>query len=144
MIVVGETGLIRWSCVRGDLGPDDIDAFVGHLRGTRSRPGLIMFDITHDISPPTAPERRDIADAVRDTLASTSGIAGHVVVSNSAVARGVLTAINWMVKTPFPEHVASSPTAGLVWAKQQSPELDVDAFQEAVAHEVPWYAALRW
>ena len=49
-----------------------------------------------------------------------------------------------MVKTPFPEHVASSPTAGLVWAKQQSPELDVDAFQEAVAHEVPWYAALRW
>lgn len=144
MIVVGETGLCRWSCVRGELGPGDLATFVGHIRGTRTRPGLVMVDITHDISPPTAAERRDIADAVRDCLAGTTGIAGHVVVSNSAVARGVLTAVNWMVKTPFPEHVASSPEAGLAWARKHSPELDVDATMKAIAREVPWFSALRW
>jgi hypothetical protein len=143
MIVVGETGLCRWSCVRGELGPGDIATFVGHIRGTRARPGLVMVDIAHDITAPRAAERRDIADAVRDCLAGTTGIAGHVLVSNSAVARGVLTAINWVVKTPFPEHVASSPEAGLAWAKQQSPELDVDATLQAIARQVPWFATLR-
>jgi hypothetical protein len=138
MIVVGETGLVRWSCVRGELGPGDLEAFVGHIRGTRTRRGLVMFDVTHDISAPTAAERREIADAVRDCLAGTTGIAGHVVVSNSAVARGVLTAVNWMVKTPFPEHVASSPEAGLAWAKKHSPEVDADGLLQALARLVPW------
>jgi hypothetical protein len=144
MIVVGETGLVRWSCVRGELGPGDLEAFVGHIRGTRTRPGLVMVDITHDISAPTAAHRREIADAVRDCLAGTTGIAGHVVVSNSAVARGVLTAVNWMVKTPFPECVASSPEAGFAWAKKHSPDLDVDVVLKTIARQVPWFSALRW
>lgn len=144
MIVVGETGLARWSCGRGTVSPGDVDVFVRHIRETRPRPGLVMVDLMHDISTPSASERRQIADAVRDTLTGIKIIAGHVVVTNSPVARGVLTAVNWIVKTPFPETTSSTPAAGLAWARAQSPALDVDAVLAEINAQVPWWSGLRW
>jgi len=144
MIVVGETGLCRWMCGSGTIAPGEVDIFVAHIRGTRPRPGLVMVDLVHDISTPSAADRRHIAEAVRTVLSTSPDIAGHALISNSAVARGVMTAINWVAKTPFPEGTFSTPADGLAWAAQRSPTIDPAAMLAVLHEQVPGFASLRW
>ncbi len=144
MMVAGESGLCRWMCGSGTIAPGDVDGFVAHIRATRPRRGLVMIDFVHSISTPSAADRRLIAEAVREVLSSSPDIAGHALVSNSSVARGVMTAINWMAKTPFPESTFATPALGLAWAAQLSPTIDPGAILADLHEQVPGFASLRW
>lgn len=140
--MVGEVGLCRWSVGQGDVS-GDVDAFVLHIRQTVPRPGLVLLDIMHSISAPSASDRRRLAEAVRDTFGSR-GVAAHAVASDSFIARGVMAAIRWVAPTPFPEAVFRSPAMALAWAKQQSPALDVPGVVAALRLAVPGFEDLRF
>ena len=145
MIVTGETSLCRWAFGQGPVERGDIDAFVAHIRGTVDRPGLVLVDILHNLTPaPAATDRRRIADAVNDVLVPCTAITGHAVVLNSAIALGAVTAMNWAVKTPFPEATFSSPERALAWARSRSPALDESAVLAAWRAQIPGFAALQW
>ena len=126
------------------VAPGDVDGFVAHIRATRPRRGLVMIDFVHSISKPSAADRRLIAEAVREVLSSSPDIAGHALISNSAVARGAMTAINWMAKTPFPETTFATPGEGLTWAAHISPTIDPVGMMAVLEERVPGFASLRW
>lgn len=140
MLTVGEVGLCRWSVGQGDVS-GDVDAFVFHLRSTKPRDGLVLLDIMHDISAPSASDRRRLAEAVRDTFGS-NGVAAHAVATNSFIARGVMAAVRWVAPTPFPEGVFRTPVAALAWAVERSPRLDVGAVLADLRSAVPGFDRL--
>jgi len=45
--------------------------------------------------------------------------AGLVLVTDSAMLRGVLTAIYWISAPPFPYHVADTTVRARIWAREQ-------------------------
>ncbi len=141
MIVVGETGLVRWSVAKGPTSAGDIDVFVEHLRTARSHPGLVLLDISQNITAPSSASRRAISDAVLEHVNKGTLLAGHAVVSDSFVARGIMIAVAWLTNTPspWPEQIFSDPATALAWAKELSPGVDVDAVHDAWRREVPWY-----
>jgi hypothetical protein len=61
---------------------------------------------------------------------------GCAYVSRSAVGRGILTALGWIVSPPFPMKTFDSLEPGLQWLKTQLPELDL-------AHSYQKYTSLR-
>ena len=142
MMALGETGLVRWAVGRDVVYEDVLDRYIAHLRRPRAR-GLVLLDIIHGASTPDAERRRAVAAAVRE-IARSGEIVGHVVVTNSSVARGVLAAINWFADPGFPEVVVATPAEGLARARLMSPGVDPDAVLAALQAEVPWFSALRW
>lgn len=139
---LGETGLVRWACGHRVVFEDEVDRYVTHLLRPRPR-GLVLLDVMHDVGSPDAQRRRLVADAVREVAAGDE-VYGHVVVTNSAVVRGTLAAINWFAKASFPEVVVATPAEGLARAKLMSPTVDPDAVIAALHAEVPWFSGLRW
>ena len=61
---------------------------------------------------------------------------GCAYVSRSAIGRGVLTAVTWIVSPPFPMKAFDSVDSGLRWLSSLLPELDPQPFYEK-------YAAIR-
>lgn len=141
----GRVGVCGWCCMVGTLTDADVDGFVGHIQdfGSRLVTGALVLDIAHDISLPTALQRKRIIDAV-DSIPSKDRLGGHAVVTNSSVAGGVLKVVNWFVKTSFPEKVFDSPADGIAWLAEMNPRLDVKALREALHANVPGFGALRW
>lgn len=139
-------GSCQWSCVVGAVDDDIVAQFVDHIGGLSAAPprGVTVIDLAHGISAPNARQRTAIATAVAN-VRHKDRILGHAVVTNSAVARGVLTAINWLATArPFPEKVFDAPRPALAWLKERDPELDLAAVLDGVAKEVPSFRSLRW
>ena len=65
-----------------------------------------------------------LLSARRDKLRQTC--VGCAYVSRSALGRGVLTAVGWIVSLPFPLKAFDSLDPGLHWLKTQLPELDLE------------------
>ncbi|MFT3776213.1 MAG: hypothetical protein QM820_63525 [Minicystis sp.] len=103
-----------------------------------------MLDLVHGITAPNATQRKAVATAVAE-VPRKERILGHAVVTNSAIARGVLIATNWLVTSrPFPEKVFDEPRAALEWLRSRDPAVSLDAVLATVAKEVPTFTSLRW
>lgn len=145
MFASGDVGVCRWAFFRGATTDAMVDQLVAHIRASRPREGTVLIDIAYDITLPSALQRTRIAESVKDALGSHRRlISGHAVVTNSAVTRATMTAINWLVRPQFPEQIFSDPTSGLTWLKQLSPTVDLDATQAAIRAAVPGFSGLSW
>jgi hypothetical protein len=142
MMALGETGLVRWACGQNVVYGDELHRYIEHLRRPRPR-GLVLFDVVVGVAAPEVEHRRIIGSVVREVAASGE-IVGHVLVTDSAIARRVLAAINWFAAPPFPEVVAGSLAEGLAAAKAMSPAIDVDDVLAVLHDRVPWLSAVRW
>jgi hypothetical protein len=137
--------MCQWALVRGRLNEDTIASFVEHVKRVASghRPGLLVLDMAHDISAPNPLQRKLITDAVNDGTGKDF-IAAHAVVSNSAIARGVLTAVNWFVTSrPYAERVFSNPREALTWLATHG-DVDVEAALRDISTAAPPFETLRW
>ena len=131
--------------MRGEAHQATVDALISHIRTSRLRPGLVMIDIAYEVSLPTALQRKQIADAVKETIASSGvGIEAHALVTSSTVARAALTAINWFVAPEFPERVFGDVPSALSWCRERSPRVDPEALLGEVRRAVPGFDGLRW
>jgi hypothetical protein len=142
MMALGETGLVRWVCGQNVVYGDELHRYIEHLRRPRPR-GLVLLDVVIGASVPEVEHRRLVGSVVRE-VAAGGEIVGHVVVTDSAIARSVLAAINWFAAPPFPEVVAGSLAEGLAAAKAMSPAIDVDGVHAVLHAEAPWLSAVRW
>ncbi|MEZ4231044.1 MAG: hypothetical protein R3B89_17850 [Polyangiaceae bacterium] len=129
-------------------GFSDVDArdFAEGIRrmGALTRENdIVVLDVCYDIPLPKPMHRKLIADAV-ESIPDKSHVAGHALVSNSTVAQGVLTAINWFVKPDFPEKVFGDPAAALAWLNAQLPSLSPRRVLDAISRDVPEFDRLRW
>lgn len=144
----GAVGLCRWSLTHGRLSADDLAGYLANVNRLADLGGKphVVLDIAHDISLPTPVQRKTIADAVQALpLGSKRLIAGHAVVVNSAIGRGVLTAINWFVsERPFAERVFASPDKALLWLAERLPETSPGLVLADIGRQAPHFRSFTW
>jgi len=140
----GATDSCRWAVVIGKVTDADVERFVEHVRSIgEGGPGTVVLEVAHRITMPTPLQRQRITDAVR-ALPNKHFIGGHAVATNSAAARGVLTAVNWFVERSFPEKVFADPTSAAAWLAECNPAIDAGALLETIGNGAPPFGALRW
>lgn len=141
----GELPGVSWACVVGEASDETLEAFVAQLErvGRRSLPGHVVLDLMHDVPLPNPLQRQRLTEAVQKVTAR-GGVGGHALVTNSTIARGVLSAINWFVRPAFPERTFREPKAAVAWLCSLNPKLDGDALLADIERHAPPFRALRW
>ena len=145
MLYTGSSGPCHWSVIQGAMTEADTDAFVAHLRRLASdaRAGQLALEIAYDMPMPTPVQRRRIVEVLNGSP-KLELVAGHALVVNSQIGRGLLTAINWVVRPPFEERVFSRPDDALGWLRERNPDFDPQALLRSVESTCPGFARLRW
>lgn len=133
-----------WSVITGSLHDRDINQFVAHIRsiGANGKP-TVVIDIAHSVSLPNPLQREQIIDAV-GSIEHKHLVLGHAVVTNTAIARGVLQVVNWFVPPKFPERVFRSPGEAIDWLGKQVADLDRDGLLADIERSVRSFGSLRW
>ena len=144
-VFTGESGPCRWALIQGELDETSVAAFIAHLRGLTEdvRPRQLVLDVLHDVPMPTALQRRQIVEVLQSSD-KLDLVAGHALVNNAAIGRGVLTAINWLVRPPFDEKVFSSLDDAALWLQERNPALDPAALAASIRRAYPGFDRLRW
>jgi hypothetical protein len=143
MLHTGIFSSCAWSVLSGRIDDDDVAGFVRHLRGIRPEAGdTVVLDIAHSVSLPNPMQRKQLVDAV-GSIDAKRLILGHAVVTNTAVARGVLQVVNWFVTPVFPEKIFRAPGEAVDWLATRAPHLDRDGLLRDL-ERVPGFARLHW
>ena len=134
-----------WALLSGRIEDADVTGFVAHIRGvtTIQAPDPVVLDLAYSVSLPNPMQRKQIVDVVA-SLKGKHRIAGHAVVTNTAVARGVLQAVNWFVTPAWAEKVFRTPREATTWLQTLSPELDVDGLFTEIERAAPGFRGRRW
>lgn len=141
----GSVGPCRWSLVQGNFGEEETTGFYAYLREMvrTVRPQQLVLDIAYDTPMPSPLQRRQIIE-ILSSSPDLGLVAGHALVMNTTLGRGLLTAINWVVRPPFEEQVFSEPSAAMRWLKERNPALDLEALRRDILRACPGFDALRW
>lgn len=133
-----------WAVLTGRIQDADVAGFVRHIGGIHVQSGdALVIDIAHSVSLPNPMQRKQIVDAV-GSIDAKERIVGHAVVTNTAVARGVLQVVNWFVTPVFPEKIFRSPGEAVAWLTTRAPRFDGDGLLRELEQRVPGFAQLRW
>lgn len=137
--------MCHWALVRGGFDDDAASTFIAHLRhmSANVQEGQLVLDLLHDIPMPTALQRRQIVEVLQrsDRLHL---VRGHALVSNAAIGRGVLTAVNWVLRPPFEEKVFSKPDDAMGWLKERNSAFDSVALTASIRRAFADFERLRW
>ena len=143
--VSGRSGPCEWALIQGDLDDTSTDQFVTHLRdvATRIQPGQVVLDITRNVSMPSPVQRKRIVDVLQSS-SKLDVVAGHALVISSTLGRGLMTAINWVVRPPFEERICANPVEALEWLKSLNPALEPANVLASIERASPGFARLTW
>ncbi|MGC4092037.1 MAG: hypothetical protein QM756_29975 [Polyangiaceae bacterium] len=102
-----------------ELSDDELDDFMERMNGLceRGRKFGLVIDMRH-YPIPSASRRRRLAtlmDRLYDKHPDVRGASAIVVAS--AVQRGVLSVLAWLVKSPSPMHPCRSVEEGIAWMR---------------------------
>jgi len=144
-ICSGHVGPCAWSVVEGALDEETIERFLRYLRGVADDAveGQLVLDMCHDLPMPTPVQRRRIIEVLNGST-KLDRVAGHALVINSTIGRGLLTAINWVVTPRFEERLFARPEQAFEWLEERNPSLDRVGVLQAVRAAHPHFDALRW
>lgn len=141
----GIHGVCHWCVAQGQLTDADVERFEAHVRMIAGslQSGRVVLEIVHSVSLPNPMQRKRLVEAVQ-SVPSRHLLRGHAVVTNTAIARGVLQVVNWFVAPDFPESVFSNPGDGVAWLVEQSSDVDGAALIAHIAENTPGFEQLRW
>lgn len=144
-LVTGRVGACTWSVVQGSLDEATTDRFVEYLRDLADNivPNQVVLDITRDVGMPTPVQRGRIIDAIKGAP-KLELIAGHALVIDSVVGRGLLTAINWVVRPPFEEKLFPDPSAAVAWLQGRNGGIAGNEVMARIASAVPGFDGWNW
>lgn len=144
-VVTGRTGACAWSVVQGNITEAKVALFTAYLRDVADKivPGQVVLDIVQDVPMPTPVQRRQIVDTLNGSP-KLELVAGHALVINSMMGRGLLTAINWIVKPPFEEKLFADPMEALRWLQSRNDELCADDILSDIRSAVPEFDQFTW
>lgn len=144
-LVTGRTGPCAWSVIQGSITEAKMEAFTAYLRDVADKiaPGQVVLDILRDVSMPTPVQRRQIVDTL-NASPKLELVAGHALVINSMMGRGLLTAINWVVKPPFEEKLCADPAEALKWLQSRNDAIDAGDILRDIRSAVPEFDQFTW
>jgi hypothetical protein len=140
--VVGDCA---YSVVVGPFSEQEYRLYLDHLGAVVNNlhPGVVVLDCLFQIPRPTPLQRQAIGEVVNQAR-TPELVAGHAVVTSSAAGRGALTAINWVVRKPFPEKVFGKPGDALAWLHERNPRVSPEAVMQELHTRVPGFETLAW
>lgn len=119
----GREGDVFWAYVHGDFTDE---AFAGYLAALQAafaptdRPSA-MFTVAHSPRMPSASHRKALAELAESELGPR--LQRHAIVSNSAIAQGVVTALSWLSRKPYEEKIFRTPTDAIAWLRERHPHV---------------------
>jgi hypothetical protein len=130
----------RWSYLTGEpfdeqLWRQYIQTCFELSQQLSARATMLTLGLSGALPPPSA--RRELARHLKQLDAKLLMFAGSAMVFDSALARGSLTAINWIVKKPYPEKVFADVNAALTWLSSLRAEFDAEAVWSSIESSVP-------
>ena len=135
----------HWQVLVGPADEASWTQLIDRLIGLEAvvEPGDIVLDLWFDAGMPSSKNRaRFTSEFTRSVI--TQRVQAHALVTNSTLSRGVLTAINWVIKRPFQERVFAQPADGLAWIGSLKPDLDIGALRRDIEMAVPGFTSLHW
>lgn len=136
-------GACWWSYFEGEIDQKDWDRFVEFSRRsyTKGKPGDVILTIPFSTTPPSALQRRQVAELVEETRA-TNPIRHHAFATDSKVLLAINTAINWLSRKPYEERTFADPKEAAAWLASCNPGVDAVGLIKHIQANVP--AAQRW
>lgn len=141
----GRVGNCFWAFNAGTVFPEDHQRLLEQVRlfCAAAAPRTTVLHMLHDAPRPSAVERQELGAAL-NAAPSLTHVLGHALVTNSALTRGALTAINWLLKAPIPQTTFATPDAGMEWLASLDPSLDVQALKAAILLACPESTRVIW
>lgn len=136
---IGRAGNCWWNYAAGTLTEEEWCLYVDQIREllTKHDGQGVLLSISNNSSAPSGQMRAQLAEVTKQNAAAFTHVGAHALTCTSTMVRGVLTAMNWLFKHPFPEQVFDKPSAALSWLAFQSPEFDRMATWTSVVRAVP-------
>lgn len=145
MLYTGDAGPCAWSFIRGELDDETVGRFLEYLRNLAKHavPGQLVIDLCYDVPMPTPVQRKRIVEVLQSSP-KLDLVAGHAFVINSTIGRGLLTAINWVVRPPFEEKVFTQPREAMDWLEERNATFDRKRLLTSIYDACPSFASLDW
>lgn len=135
----GKSGPCWWSYFTGTISKDDWDQYLQMCRelvaGVMNERSVVLA-MAYRSTSPTAPQRGALADLLKQYEAQFQRLEAFALVSDSAIVRGTVTAINWLTHKPFPEKVFGDPREALDWLHGVEPGVRPQKVIADMAHVI--------
>ena len=134
---------LYWSYQHGSFTDEEWDGFVADLtRLIKDKPGGGVLTIVYSSEVPSPTQRKALAAAVSDAPSTFK----HAFVTDSRFSRGVLTALDWLMKKPYQERYFALPMEGINWLASElgeNPDYVRTEIVAAVPQESLWSALIQ-
>jgi hypothetical protein len=105
------------------------EAFDRHLQACgepfRQQQPFVMMVVMGEHPPLPATQRKAVGDAMKSDDQRNPGLQrGLGIVVRTSFERGIVTAINWVARSPFPFAAFTSESSARTWLLQQLPRRD--------------------
>ena len=124
---------VFWAAFRGRFSDDDFGRYLEAVPaavGSSDFRGL-MFTFAESPRMPSATQRKGLSDLVESGV--VSALERHAIASDSAITRGVVTAMNWVSSKPYDERIFPSPGAALRWLGELDPSVNASLWETVSA-----------
>jgi hypothetical protein len=140
----GTDGAFAWFYLHGTVTDADWNQYLETIEhGMAENTTTVSLTIAYQATLPTPIQRRRLADLVsREAMRQDLSLKALAFATDSSLARGALTAINWLVKKPFPEKVFGNPVKAIEWLATITPGLNARAAWARIGSRLP--EAQRW
>lgn len=130
---------VCWSYFHGRWTDDTWPAYIAHFdRLFAVNPGrLSLLTITSETDTPSAAQRAELARWMKAHAELMNLVRASAMVMDSAVARGALTALNWVVSKPWTERVFARTIDGVQWLGQEDPSVVPHALLATLRLRIP-------
>ena len=135
----------HWQCLIGPADEGTWTRYIDHMIALQKQvqPGDVVLDLWFDAGRPSAADRARFTSEFSASPV-VQRVRAHAVATNSPISRGILTAVNWVIKRPFDERLFATPDAALTWLATMAPDLNTDAVQADLDSAIPGFRSLRW
>lgn len=144
-MIVGTYQRCHWQCLHGAFDAESWDRYIAHMWSVHPRleAGDVILDLWFDCGRPSPKAREQFTSSFMKA-GGLERVRGHAFVTNSALSRGVLTAVNWVVSRPFPEKLFATPHEAMPWLQTLDTRLDTAGLLTELQTKITTWSQLRW
>lgn len=135
----GRVDALFWSVHHATVTADEWDAYLDALRGlldimSASKRGACLT-LAYRVEAPNAARRKSLAAIIEGPRARW--LTRHALYTDSMATRGVLTALDWIVKKPYEERAFGDPLEAIRWICESAPGVSATDLARTITDAVP-------
>jgi hypothetical protein len=134
----GQVGNCLWFYFSGKLTQETWREYIAVMReGIGREDAIVALTVAYRSESPSASMRKELAVFMNSHANAISALEASAFVTESALARGAMTAMQWISRRPFHEKTHGSIDAALAWLAGMAPGLDPGAVVDDMRRNIP-------